>query len=115
MRSKQSFEIWYFHVPCGNAINAQLIGETAVNSGIAACCNISPIRSIYLWQENLHQDEEILLILKTLASQKKKLTHLILELHDYNTPCILSFKANVNKEYFDWMNSMVKKKRTVDN
>ena len=45
---------------------ARTIGNELVKNKLAACVNIIPnVESIYNWQNELHQDSEFLLIIKT--------------------------------------------------
>ncbi|MEO2185017.1 MAG: divalent-cation tolerance protein CutA, partial [bacterium] len=45
---------------------ARTIGNELVKNKLAACVNIIPnVESIYNWQNELHQDSEFLLMIKT--------------------------------------------------
>ena len=68
-----------------------------------ACSNIQPIDSIYLWEGKIVQEKECILMLKTLPYLSKKLKKLIQQEHPYEIPAIISYNANVNKEYMEWM------------
>ncbi len=44
---------------------AERIARALVEERLAACVNITPVRSCYLWEGKLNLDEEELLIIKT--------------------------------------------------
>lgn len=94
-----------FYVPCPSLGEAKKIAEILVNEKIAVCGNIiKDIESYYTWKGKLCNENEVLLILKTLGENKDKLEKRIKELHSYDVPCILSIKTySENKEYLDWV------------
>ncbi|HEY9746055.1 MAG TPA: divalent cation tolerance protein CutA, partial [Oculatellaceae cyanobacterium] len=56
-------------VTCGTKEEAEHIARTTVEEALAACVNVlgggGLLRSFYIWEEKLQQDEEWLLIMKT--------------------------------------------------
>ena len=81
-----------------------------VSSGLAACVNIIPsITSIYTWQGKVETEQEVLLVIKTLASHLAELEVNVLALHPYDTPeFIVIDPANVNEKYLAWLTKAVK-------
>lgn len=96
-------KILYVHVPCGSKTNAEKIASSAVKSKVAACAHISAVISIYEWKTRLQNTTEHLLILKTSLEKSKEITKLVKKLHEYETPCILKIKAEVNNSYYNWI------------
>ena len=63
---------------------AERIGRTVVEEGLAACINIlAPCRSIYRWQGAIETAEEAPAILKTSAEAAEALISRIAGLHSY--------------------------------
>jgi periplasmic divalent cation tolerance protein len=62
------------------------------------------VTSIYRWKGRVEEDEEYALNIKTTTALVKKATEKILELHSYETPCIVSYKIDYgSKAYLDWI------------
>ena len=93
------------YITTKNEEEALTLANLAVKKNLAACGNIIPnMKSIYKWQNKLHNDKETLLILKTNSNKFPLLKKLILEEHSYEVPCILKIPINDgNKEYLKWI------------
>jgi periplasmic divalent cation tolerance protein len=69
-----------------NALAAQL-----VERGLAACVNIgAPTTSVYRWEEQLKQDTERLLTIKTTVDRYAALEDVIVERHPYELPELIA-------------------------
>ena len=84
---------------------ADRIGRTVVEEGLAACINIlGPCRSIYRWQGKVEEAEEILAILKTSAAAADDLIARIAELHSYDVPAITAWPVErLFSAYAEWV------------
>lgn len=102
------FEIVYVHVPCGTRNNAVSIAEAAIQERLASCTHIIDANSCYEWNSELQNENEYLVILKTLPEAVSTLQSLIEERHEYDLPCILAIKAVVNESYYDWMKKQIR-------
>ena len=80
-----------------------LIGRKAI-----ACANLFPIQSAYWWQGEICQEEEWVSLLKTQNSHWEALKSLILEIHPYDTPCIMKTQVEANEQYEQWIVEMTK-------
>jgi periplasmic divalent cation tolerance protein len=87
--------------------NAKKIGKELVKTKSAACVNIiEKVTSIYSWKNEIVEDNEFLLIIKTKKDLFKKVEEKIKNLHSYETPEIISFDISKgSKEYLEWINS----------
>jgi periplasmic divalent cation tolerance protein len=92
--------------------------ETAVNisrhlveNKLAACCNIvSKLRSIYFWNNEVCDDSELLLIIKTTATKYTELEAAIIKLHPYEVPEVIALPIiRGAKSYLSWVGNHVKK------
>lgn len=101
-------EISFFYIPVGNAAEASSLGHLAIKEHLAACANVFPVQSVFMWDEALQEEPEFILVLKTMPHQKKALRELLESNHSYTTPCILSWDAEVNEAYGEWVNRQVK-------
>ena len=88
-----------------NADAAAGLARALVEEKLAACCNIIPaVRSIYRWQDKLHDDNEVLMIIKTRSEQMERLKNRILELHPYAVPEVLALPVESGYlGYLEWL------------
>ena len=68
----------------------QLLGE-----GLVACANIlSPMRSLYVWKGEFGEGSEVAALFKTDASLLDRATARLAEIHPYDTPAVLGWRAD---------------------
>ena len=96
-------EITFFYIPIGSESAAIDLGDLAIEEKMAACSNVFPIHSAFPWNGKLEKENEFVLVLKTIPSLSISLRTLIEEHHPYDTPCIMSWNAEVNESYGQWM------------
>jgi periplasmic divalent cation tolerance protein len=73
---------------------------------IAACVNIVPgLVSLYNWENELHEDQEVLLMVKTRDGLlESDLIPLVQELHPYDLPEIIGLPITKGSpSYLDWI------------
>ena len=100
------------YVTAGDRKKAETLGRKMVEERLAACANIFPIRSIYRWKGNVEEGDEAGIIFKTKEKLIAAFTKRIEELHDYELPCIVSWKIDCgSKQYLDWIGKSTKKDR----
>jgi len=80
---ENDFVVVFCTAPQGEA---ESLAKTLVEEQLAACVNISPVRSCYIWDGKLNLDEETLLIIKTKKSRFEPLKDRILMVHSYAIP-----------------------------
>lgn len=97
------------HVICfvttNNLEQATDIARFLVQQHLAACVNlVEPIRSIYSWNDQIHDEKEILMIIKTRRALFQKLTSEIKKMHSYEVPEIIFVPIeNGLPEYLSWI------------
>ena len=80
------------------------IARALVEERLAACVNITPVRSCYLWEGKLNLDGEELLIIKTEQRMIEKVMSRIRELHSYKVPEIIVLPiVEGHQAYLDWI------------
>lgn len=65
------------------------IARELVEKHLAACVNLSKIRSCYRWEGEICDDEETLLVIKTVKGKIEAVKDAILTIHTYELPEIL--------------------------
>ncbi|HEY9706415.1 MAG TPA: divalent-cation tolerance protein CutA [Allocoleopsis sp.] len=87
---------------------AELIAKNLVESKLAACVNILSCRSIYSWEEQLCNQEEWQMIIKTDLSLFPQLEAKINQLHSYEVPEIIALPIMAGSElYLSWLSNSV--------
>ncbi len=84
---------------------SSLIGEKLVSERLVGCANIiSDIKSFYWWQGNLENDQESILLVKSLVSKIDEIIKRVKELHSYENPAIIALPIiNGSKDYLNWL------------
>jgi periplasmic divalent cation tolerance protein len=102
-------DILVVYVTCADLAEARAIGRTLVEEGLAACANLRPHETIYLWQGDLQQEEEVGLLLKTVREAYPAVERRILALHSYQLPCIVAWPLAAGlPAYGDWVREGVR-------
>lgn len=92
----------------GEAIIAPAL-KSLVKARLIACANrLAPSVSYYEWEGELHEDPEIIVILKTTMSQLSALEAELRNLHPYEEPCFVVLNLDQKtsaKSFIDWVNT----------
>ena len=93
------------YVTTTNPDEAARIGEVLVTERLAASINIlGEVRSIYRWENKIHDKKETLLIAKTSTLRVGELIDRIRSLHSYQCPCIVAWRLDGgNDAYLNWI------------
>jgi periplasmic divalent cation tolerance protein len=95
-----------------NQAEADRLAELLVSRRLAACVQISPIASCYMWQGNVTKETECLLLIKTAAHLYSEVEAAILENHSYEIPEIVQLPvAHGSERYLAWIGDEVKDNR----
>ena len=87
---------------------AKKIARILIEKRMAACCSIIPnIHSIYHWQNEIEESEEVLVLIKTKAKLYQQLEKEIKMIHSYAVPEIISIAINgASSAYIDWIKNV---------
>ena len=92
------------YITAGDEEEAGNIGRILVEEKLAACVNILPIRSVYRWEENIEEEGEVVMFVKTRDELADKVIGRVKELHSYDVPCIVTFAIEKgNADYLRWI------------
>ncbi len=94
---------------CGNARDAGNLAETLVDRRLAACVNrVEGVVSTYRWQAAVHNEREVLLLIKTTSARLKEVESSIKELSGYELPEVLAVPIHGgSSEYLKWLTTSV--------
>ncbi|MEM3383054.1 MAG: divalent-cation tolerance protein CutA [Nitrososphaerales archaeon] len=94
---------------CPDQISAEKIAKDSIEEGLAACVNITKVRSIYMWKGKIEDIEEFLMLFKTTEKGIERLKDFIKKNHPYEVPEILEITPDyVDSNYLSWLNENVK-------
>jgi periplasmic divalent cation tolerance protein len=84
---------------------AERLAQHLVERRLAACVNIvGPIRSVYRWKQQMQDEQEFLLLIKTTADHAGQFQSAFKELHPYELPeCIQLRIEGGGEEYLAWL------------
>ena len=69
---------------------AERIAQVLVEERLAACVNVVPgVRSIYRWEDEIHVEDEVLMLVKTSRASFSALEARVNDLHPYDVPEIV--------------------------
>ena len=89
----------------GTEQEASDLARELVNRRLAACVNVIPqVRSIFRWQNEVHDDREWLLLIKTRRDRFEAVRAAIRELHSYDLPETVLLDVDRGDEaYLRWI------------
>lgn len=95
--------------PFADEGSAAIAGRQLLDEGLIACIDIlPPMRSIYTWRGERHEAVEVGALFKTDASLLDRATARLAEIHPYETPAVLGWRADTAAEpTAEWLRALV--------
>lgn len=82
---------------------AHALARAALAAKLAACVQMHPMRSCYVWKGEMRDEPEFVLHMKARSEDYSALAELVRRLHSYETPEILRVDvAEANPDYLAW-------------
>jgi len=90
---------------CPDTESAATIARALVEERLAACVNRVPgLTSVYRWQGEIHEDSEVLLLIKTRSELFEALRARLVALHPYDTPEVIALEIGAgHAPYLEWL------------
>ena len=104
----KNYVVVYVTVPSKEL--ALKIGKACIKDRLVGCINvIDKITSMYEWQGKLCEEQECLLIMKSVQENSSKVIKKVKELHSYSCPCVLVLPvSDGNKDFLNWISQSCK-------
>lgn len=88
----------------GSKEEAQRLARELVEVKLAACVQLLPIESFYVWNDAVQNDAEILLLMKTRRSSFEAIRAFMQDKHSYDTPELICLDiVEGDRRYLDWI------------
>jgi len=94
---------------CPDEASATRIARALVEERLAACVNrIAGAVSVYRWRDEVREEGEILLLIKTMRGKLEALRARVLALHPYETPELIVLDIPWgDPAYLQWLSEQV--------
>lgn len=91
---------------------AESLAKKVLELRLAACIQHTPIQSLYRWQGEVCESEEIRCTMKSSKQMQSKLVAAIQENHPYDVPEILVVEvADAGPDYKEWLLDQLAKRK----
>lgn len=93
----------------GNEEGTEKIAKALLNEKLAACIQVTQIKSYYSWKENINIDDEYLLLIKCKANDYSDIENCIKSNHSYEIPEIIQLPISTGlPAYLGWIKDVTK-------
>ncbi|RMH37146.1 MAG: divalent-cation tolerance protein CutA [Nitrospirae bacterium] len=98
-------------VTAGSEDEARKLARSVVEKEIAACVTIIPhVRSLFRWGGQIAEEQECLLLVKTIDEAFESLERAIKSVHSYQVPEIIALPIQYgSREYLTWLKEMCRR------
>lgn len=99
------------YVATSDKEEAEEIGQKLLDERLVACVNyLGKIKSKYWWKNQIRENNEFLLIFKTIEENTDEIIKKIKKIHSYDNPSIVFLDINSgSEEYLKWISRYTKK------
>ena len=87
--------------------NALRLAKLLVENKLAACVSMKEILSIYEWDNDIEENKEFEITIKSKTEFKENLIDFIHKNSTYEVPQIIYKKYNTEMKFYDWLNKTI--------
>jgi len=96
-----------YYITLNNSDEARQIGRALLEQKLAVCVNWFPITCAYLWQGEITEEPEVVLIVKTQAGYRDEIAKLIDHHINYTNFIAEISPTDINQKFLAWLNAEV--------
>ncbi|MBD2666555.1 divalent-cation tolerance protein CutA [Richelia sinica] len=100
-----------YYVTLNNAEEARTIGRKLLAEKLAVCVNWYPITCAYIWQGEINEEPEVVLIIKTQAGYGSEIEKVIRQNINYTNFIAEISPSSINQGFLDWLNAEIPVKK----
>src|SRR5688500_11839613 len=106
---EESSDVCMMMTAVDNETAAQTLAQGLVEAQLAACVQVLPVKSFYVWQGESRRDAEYLLLVKTRVALTPALETFIRAHHPYEVPELLRLPVSAGSAaYLQWLRAGTK-------
>ena len=95
-------------VTASSQSEGEAIAQALLQFKLAACVNLVPIRSLYTWNGEVHNEAEWQLMIKTDLRNFSQIEAKVRELHSYEVPEVIALPIIMGSQpYLSWISEQV--------
>ena len=95
-------------VTASSQSEGEAIAQALLQFKLAACVNLMPIRSLYTWHDEVHNEAEWQLMIKTDLRNFSQIEAKVRELHSYEVPEVIVLPIIMGSQpYLSWISEQV--------
>jgi len=87
--------------------NALRMAKLLIQNKLASCVSIRQIFSIYEWDDDIKENKELEITIKSKPEFKDCLIDFLKKISTYNVPQIIYKKYYSEMKYYDWINKTI--------
>ncbi len=92
-----------FYVTLNTVDEARRIARAALEQRVAVCCNWFPITCVYRWGEEIKEEPEIVLLIKTQDGRRAAIEAMVGGVVAYVNCIVELAPAPANAAFLDWL------------
>ena len=96
-----------FYITLNNDADARTLAHLLLSRRDAVCCNWFPITCAYVWDGEIKEGAEMVLIVKSVAEKREAVRAAVAEVIDYNNFIGEVELDGVNDGFAAWLHSVV--------
>src|SRR3989338_2411254 len=93
------------YITCSGKKEAESIAQKLLGKKLAACVNVFPVTSLFLWKGDKEKRKEYALVGKTLLEKYAALEDEVKKNHSYSVPFISYWEEKTTAEVERWLES----------
>ena len=95
----------FFYVTNESHKEAKEIAKHLLEKRMIGCANMYPVNAMYWQDDEIADDEEWVLIVKTTTENAERVRQEIDRIHPFDIPCIIKLDVDPNEKYLKWIES----------